>query len=391
MGTTLLDAATEDPARAGAAPAGSPRVVCHLIASNFLGGPEKQILEHCLRLDPARWRAVVGSFREGRDRVAILEAARERGVPVFAIETRLPWSPGAAWQLRRSLRQHEVDLLVTHGYKPNAVGFLMRRWTRLPQIAYMRGYTAETWRVRRYESLDRFLLRHGLPRVLCVSEMTRDRLTGYGVAAAKMTAVHNAVDLPPAVRPAPLREEFHIPPDAPLLVAAGRLSAEKGHRFLVEALAHLRSAPRPHAVLLGEGREKESLRNLARFLDVADRVHMAGFRSDPLPVLRAADLVVNPSLTEGLPNVVLEAQSLEVPVVATQVGGVAEIIESGRTGWLVPAGDSAALAAAIRHALADPERARRMAATGRARIAEHFSFAVQAERLMAVYDDALGR
>ena len=367
------------------------RTVCHVISSNFFGGPEKQILAHCQKLDPSRWRAVVGSFLEGRERVPIIEAARERGIPAFTIDTRFPWSPDAARQLHQSLRRHRVDLLVTHGYKPNAVGFLMRRWKRMPQIAYVRGFTAETWRVRRYETLDRWLLKGGFSRVLCVSEATRQRMIEAGVDPERILAVHNAVEIPTAVLPAPLRGELGIPDSAPLLVAAGRLSAEKGHRFLIDALAKLKQAPQPHAVILGEGREHEPLKKLARLLGVENRLHLVGFRRDVLPCLRAADLVVNPSLTEGLPNVVLEAQSLGVPVVATDVGGVSEIFDGGQTGWLVPAGDPESLADAIRAALSDPGQAEERAAAGRRRIQEQFSFSLQAERLMAVYDDALGR
>ena len=390
MGTMLVEPAAEkatQPERARLA----PRTVCHLISSNFVGGPEKQILEHCRRLDPARWQAVLGSFREGRAAVPVVDAARERGLPVFAIDTRFPWSPDAARQLHRSLREHRVDLLVTHGYKPNAVGFLMRRWSRIPQIAYVRGYTAETWRVRRYETLDRWLLRRGFSRVLCVSEATRRYLTERGVSADRISAVHNAVNVPALPSPAPLREEFSIPVDVPLIVTAGRLSAEKGHRFLVEALARLKHRPSPHLVILGEGREQESLWRLARSLGLDHRVHLAGFRTDVLACLRAADLLVNPSLTEGLPNVILEAQALEVPVVATNVGGVSEILDGGETGWLVPAGDVGALAQAMYEALTNATQARLRAAAGLARIQSHFSFELQAERLMTVYDDIVGR
>ena len=384
MGVTLLEPAAgvrPQPERA------SPRTVCHLIASNFFGGPEKQILEHCRRIDPARWQPVVGSFREGRDRVPIQDAAEERGIPAFVIDTRIPWSPDAARQLHRFLRRHKVDLVVTHGYKPNALGFLLRRWSRIPQIAYVRGYTAETWRVRRYEQLDRWLLKRAFTRVLCVSEMTRLKLVAYGVAPEQVLAIHNAVETPKGVKAAPLRHELGIPDHAPLLLAAGRLSAEKGHRFLIDALKHV---PEAHAVILGEGRERETLNTLARVLEVDDRVHLVGFRRDVLACLRAADVVVNPSLSEGLPNVVLEAQSLEVPVVATDVGGVAEILDGGKTGWLVSPGNPQALAGAIKEAIADRAKAADLALAGRRRIEEKFTFALQTERLMAVYDDAVG-
>jgi glycosyltransferase involved in cell wall biosynthesis len=387
MGTTLLEPAA-GPRRQGER--ATPRTVCHLIASNFFGGPEKQILEHCRRLDPARWQPVVASFREGRERVPIIEAARARQISTFTIDTRLPWNPDAARQLFAYVRRHHVDLLVTHGYKPDAVGFLMRRWSRVPQIAYVRGFTAETWRVRRYEDLDRWLLRRGFTRVLCVSEKTRHLLIEHGIAPGRVLAVHNAVEIPGDVEPAPLRAELGIPEQAPLLVAAGRLSAEKGHRFLVEALAKLKQKPEPHVIILGEGRESEALNRLARVLGVDNRIHLVGFRRDVLACLKAADVVVNPSLTEGLPNVVLEALSLEIPVVATEVGGVSEILNAGQTGWLVPAANVDALAGAIREALGDRARAREMAANGRRRIEEQFTFALQAERLMAVYDDAVG-
>ena len=87
---------------------GASRTVCHLISSNFFGGPEKQILAHCQKLDPSRWQAVVGSFREGRETVPVVDAARESGIPAFAIDTRLPWNPDAARQLNRFLRRHNV-------------------------------------------------------------------------------------------------------------------------------------------------------------------------------------------------------------------------------------------------------------------------------------------
>jgi glycosyltransferase involved in cell wall biosynthesis len=356
------------------------------VASAFLGGPEKQILEHCRRLDPARWRAVIGSFRENRSEVALVRAARDLGVSSFLIDTRSPYSPRSVSQLRQALRGEGVRVLVTHGYKPNVVGALAARWTGLPHLPYYRGYTAETWKVRRYETLDRAFLRRAR-RVLCVSSASGDRLRGFGVDGSRIVCVPNAVA--PAPRPLPLvdpRAEFSIPAGAPVAVAAGRLSAEKGHRFLVEALPRV---PRLHAVVFGSGREREALGVRARTLAVSDRIHWAGFRDDVLPYLAAADVVVNPSLTEGLPNVVLEALSLAAPVVATDVGGVSTLVRDGETGWLVPPGDARALARALGAAIADREAAHRRGEAGRLLVGREFSFQIQAERLMGIYDGAL--
>jgi glycosyltransferase involved in cell wall biosynthesis len=365
-------------------------VVCHLIASNFLGGPEKQILEHAGRLAPHRWQAVLGTFREGRERVPMLDAARDRDLPVFTIDTRSPFSLRAVTQLRTRLREFGVDVLVTHGYKANVVGYLATRGSGVPQVPFVRGYTGETLRIRVYETLDRWVLRR-FPRVLCVSRGTAGILARHGIAPERTVAVHNAVVLPSVpIAPRSLLREFDLPAGTRTLVAAGRLSTEKGHRFLIEALERLADRhPEAVVILFGEGREEPALRAQAVRAGLGDRIRFAGFRKGLVEYLAAADLVVNPSLTEGLPNVVLEAQSAGVPVVATEVGGVAEIITPRETGWLVPPGRSDLLAEAIEDALSHPERAAACGAAGRTRVASEFGFDVQARRLVEIYDALL--
>jgi glycosyltransferase involved in cell wall biosynthesis len=122
---------------------------------------------------------------------------------------------------------------------------------------------------------------------------------------------------------------------------------------------------------------------------VAARIVFAGFRKDVLGCLAGADVVVNPSFSEGLPNVVLEAMALGRPVVATDVGGTRELVRSGSTGWLVPAGDPVRLAGAIREALDDGPLAARLAAGGRQLVSSSFTFDRQAEQLIGAYGAAL--
>jgi len=365
------------------------QVVCHLIASNFSGGPEKQIVDHCCRLDPERWRGVVASFKENRSRVEVVDRARGRGLPGFLIDTRSQFSPAAVWHLRKLLRHNKVSLLITHGYKANLVGYLATARSPIPQVPYVRGYTGESWRIRRYEEIDRQLLRR-FKRILCVSEGTRQRLVSHGIRAESISVVHNAVDCPDGISAADLREDFAIPEEATILVAAGRLSPEKGHCYLIDAIASLPDlAPPPHLILLGAGREETSLRRQALSRGLSERVHFAGFRRGILPYLAGADLVVNPSLSEGFPNVLLEALSVGTPVVATNVGGVSEIIKEDLTGWLVPPAEPLVLAEAIRKALGSLPDAKLMAERGRRLVSESFTFELQAQKLMAVFDRAV--
>lgn len=348
--------------------------ICHLIATNFFGGPEKQIVETSVRLRQMGWKVVVGSFREGRRSVGVVDEADTRGLETFLIDTSSSLDPDAVRQLRRHLRSERVDVLITHGYKPNLVGRLATCGTDVTQLPIVRGYTAEDPKVRFYEKLDRWVLRR-FDRVLCVSEGTKRRLAGYGIAAGRIEVMHNGVDCDREVRPLDIIGEFSLTAGARVLVAAGRLSPEKGHRFLVDAMARLKDQdPAPVCVILGAGKEEGALRAQASAAGLDGRLIFGGFRTDVPACLAGADLVVNPSLTEGLPNVILEAMAVGTPVVATEVGGVGELIADGRSGWLVPAGDPAALADAIRSALTDPAEAHRRGEAGRARATAEFSF-----------------
>ncbi len=364
-------------------------VVCHLIASNFAGGPEKQIVELSSRLGDVGWGVVVGSFRERRPTVEVIDLAAARGLQTFLIDTRSPFSPTAIGQLSRFLDQYDVDVLVTHGYKPNLIGYLTTRRSAVIQLPMVRGYTAESGRIRFYEAVDRWVLRR-FERVLCVSEATKARLATYGIDKERVEVLHNAVACGGPHEALDLRSEFDLPRHARILVAAGRLSVEKGHRYLIEALQQLNHVDAPiHLIILGSGREEERLREQAAGAGLVDRVILGGFRKPILPYLAGADLVVNPSMTEGLPNVVLEALSIRAPVVATDVGGVAELILPGKTGRLVPAGDAAALAKSIDDALGDPSGTRAMAEEGYRLVSESFSFTTQANRFGRLCEDLI--
>ncbi len=362
------------------------RVLCHLIASGFAGGPEKQIIESSPHLSRLGWDVVVGSFRENRPVVEVVENARACGLRTFLIDTKSPFDPRSVVQLRRHLRRYGVDVLVTHGYKPNLVGRLAVSSIGIPQLPIVRGYTAEDWKVRIYEALDRALLRR-MPGVLAVSDGMKQRLASYGLDARRIGVIHNAVECSTAVDPVDIAAEFSLPKSARVAVAAGRLSPEKGHRFLIAAMEHLKERlPSLYVIVLGSGREQMKLEAMIADADLEGRVILGGFRRPVLGYLAGADLVVNPSLTEGLPNVVLEAMSVGTPVVATDVGGVPELVIRHKTGWLVPSADPLSLANAIEEALVDTARSAERAAAGRRLMKEAFSFPRQARRMVELLE-----
>ncbi len=364
--------------------------VLHLIASNFVGGPEKQILHHAQDLGCPGFIVGVGSFHDSPQTPEILIEATRLGLPTVCLPGGL--RARAPRELASVLRQFPGTLLCTHGYKANILGRLAARAARTPHIAMVRGWTAETGRVAFYEKLERRILRR-TRWVACVSQRQAEQLrAGRSAGMPQPVVIRNAM-LPPfsrAAANAPItRSALNIRQDAYVFGSVGRLSTEKGHRFLVEAFRRVcaERGSRPlHLIVLGEGREQPALETQARAAGV--RVHFAGFQKECAHWMRLLDCMVLPSLTEGTPNAVLEALCLGIPVIATAVGGVPDLIAHESSGLLVPPGDPAALATAMTRLLHEPQLADQLTA-GAAAVREKYSPQHQRQTWLALYETVL--
>ncbi|MEA3341642.1 MAG: glycosyltransferase family 4 protein, partial [Chloroflexota bacterium] len=234
--------------------------------------------------------------------------------------------------------------------------------------------------------------------VIAIAAFTRSYLVEtYRLPADKVTLIYQGVDLR-RFRPAPtLREEtrrrYPLPPGAsPVLACVGSFEPRKGQTVLLEAVAAL---PDAHLLLVGDGPDETRLRATVERLGLAERVHFFPFTAAPEYVFARADITVLPSLRkEGLPNVLLESLALGVPVVASRLGGVGEIVLDGETGYMVAPGDTVGLVDAIRRLWGDRAAYARMSERARRLIAERFDRKVQFERflefLRAVHDRATG-
>jgi glycosyltransferase involved in cell wall biosynthesis len=256
-------------------------------------------------------------------------------------------------------------------------------------VAVSRGWTAESCKVRLYEILDRINLRW-VDRVVCVSEAQAAKVRRAGVPPDRVAVIRNAIraerfDTPdPAYR----KRLLALFPDPPRHVvgAAGRLSAEKGFAVLVEAARRvLREDPAAGIVLFGDGSQREALARQIRQSGLARRFVLAGFHADLDRYIPWLDVMVLPSYTEGLPNVVLEACAAGVPVVATAVGGTPEVIEDGENGYLTPPGDAKSLAGCLLAVLDAEDCGRGMGASGRRRAREEFTFEMQAIQYLRLF------
>jgi glycosyltransferase involved in cell wall biosynthesis len=369
-------------------------VVVHLTASTFFGGPERQMLGLARGLGPA-YRSVFLSFGEGGRCGTFLEEARRQGFEASALEHDTPHFRAAIRELAGWLERLRADVLCCHGYKADLLGRPAARLQKIPVVAVSRGWTGENFKVRLYEALDRLSLRW-MDRVVCVSEGQAGKVRRAGVPARRVVVIRNAIrterfnEVDPAYR-RKLHDAFAEPRHR-IVGAAGRLSPEKGFGVLVEAARRVAQTDPPVGfILFGDGPLRQALARQVAAAGLQNIFVLAGFRADLDRFLPFLDLLVLPSYTEGLPNVILEAFAAGVPVVATAVGGTPEVLEEGVSGYLVPPGDPRALAGRIHDALRSEAKRRAMGLCGRRRIAEAFTFDGQCLQYQRLFENLAAR
>ena len=373
------------------------RKVLHIRSTNFIGGPEKQVIYHARKVDQSLWSIIICSYLEKDGKNDFIEFAKSEGIRTVSIKTKDSYNPLILLEILKILKTLQPDLIVVHDYKPLAHIFLLRILINIPVIAVSRGFTYEDRKVTLYESLQRFLFRFA-DRIIAVSYGQRELLVKYNLPPKSIDVVHNSISID-SCRPGlsyqeieKVKDGLRVPANCMMVVAAGRLSPEKGHRFLVDAIDRLSIASiNVCFVFCGEGRCRTELENQAKFLGVSEMCRFVGFRQDIMEIFKAMDLLVLPSLTEGLPNVVLEAFAAKKPVVATSVGGVPELVENGVNGLLVPPKRPDLLARAIEKCLSSPESLRIMGEAGYEKVKSQFAFESQARELEKIYLDTLER
>lgn len=361
-----------------------------------VGGTERVVWELATRLPAARFDVRVWlSDDPGVDELA--GALERAGLPVDRVaEVDNRWDVKgmlATWSRLRKLRP---DLLHVHHVWPAADRYLaaIARAAGVPHLVVTEHITGES-----HSGGQRALKRDELRRADAVTAVTgaivETLVRDYGIERSRVRLVPNGADLPDAEAEEPgarrWRERFLPTPLKPLWVIAGRLEEQKGHDVLFEALARLvKDGMDFTLVVAGEGSRRSWLEQQALSLGLAPRVQFVGQLEDVGSLLAAADAVLLPSRWEGLPLVLLEAMARARPVVASDVGGVADALEDGVTGTLVPPGEAAALAEALSNLHRKADHAWRMGRTAAQRVRERYTWRAVVEGFESVYDEVLG-
>lgn len=375
-----------------------PIRVVALMESPWGSGPVKNLIEFARRAEHPEngmppVHIVIVTYHRGGGENALVVNARNLGIEATALVERGSFDRKVIPQLERVVEQHRPDILQSHNIKSHFLVRLTGLHRRYPWVAFNHGYTAINWKDRLYAHIDRWSLRAAY-RVIAVCGSFAGRLVRRGVAPGNVRIQHNSVQpfTSPSEEEVALVKRSLGLASALVILCAGRLSFEKGHADLLEAIAIVRSdasVPEFRLVLVGDGPEKGRIAEQARRLGIEHIVLMTGHQPDMRAYYAIATLLVLPSHTEGSPNVVLEAMAAGVPIAATAVGGVPEILEHEHTGLLVPARQPAAMAEAIRRLLGDGMLRAQLASAARHRVGVRFTPQMYYQSLVTVYQEIL--
>jgi glycosyltransferase involved in cell wall biosynthesis len=369
--------------------------VLALIHTLRVSGPVRGLLQLATHAQDVGVQVKLGMFlARGSQTCDAIEEARCRRFTVEVLREYGRFDPLVLHSAWRLARRERVRVLQSHGYKAGVVSWYLRHMLGIPWIAFAHGFTWETGRMKFNYWVERAVLQRA-DIVVAVSAATAAKLRRVGVRPERIRVIWNAVEplsLPEGTRARAGKRRWGFADDALVVGVIGRYSKEKGQRLFIRAFQRVVAAvANACAVLIGEGPEAALLQREITEAGLIHRVQLVEYEADIGSVYPLLDLVVIPSYSEGLPNVLLEAMASGKSVVATTVGGVPEVMQDRFPEALVPPDDATALATAIIRLLQDCPLRQRLGIEGAAYMRQRFDPLIRARRIAELYRELAGR
>jgi len=365
-----------------------PVTILYLLTELEVGGAERSLYEIARRIDRKRFRPIVASLRGTGPLKSWFD---EENIPVHPLEVRPPLGLGGIFRLVRLLRRDRVTILHSFLFHPNVIGRLAGGLARTP-IVISSARVAEPTRPWR-------LWLEGLTSPLmdvetCVSDSVRRFMHARAhIPWRKLVTIRNGVDFSRfTLGRTEARAALNLPGDVPVVLFVGRFEHQKGVDLLPSiAKTVLAGVPSARFLLVGAGPLQDAVQQEFQRLGISNSVEFLGKRDDIPTLLAASDVLILPSRWEGLANVILEAHAARTPVVATDVEGTQEVIQTGVTGIVVPPEQPDLFAQAILDLLRDPEKRQALASAAYSRAGECFSVEQMAHSNHLLYEQFLGQ
>lgn len=369
--------------------------VVQLIHTIAYGGIETIVLNWLLHLDSSKFDVHLVCFANpDHSEQPFVDAAARRGLTVSTI----PWHRGkpifpAARQLASLAEQWGADILHCHNVYANLVGLRAARRLGIRTVASVYVWGDFGWKRNLLQRLDAWALRR-FCHVTSQCEQTQQETLARGVQASRSSILESGLTVTPRLlAPADRsqrRRELGATDDQVVLLNVARLYAEKAHDSLLESFAEIRKrAPHARLWIAGVGPREADLKRLCSTLGLSNEVRWLGFVDDLPPLFELADIQVHPSHNEGVPLALLHGMAAGMPIVATAVGGVPEVVNHDRTGLLIPAGDSCGFTDAVVGLIQSPDRARRLGDAARDFIDQRYNLGHSVAQLEQIYDQLM--
>jgi len=360
--------------------------VLHLLKVQGIGGAEQHLLQLLPALRERGIDARVLSLDAGGDSERFHRALDDRQIPWRRVATGFDASPRLAGAVVKAVRTEQPDLLHTHMVHGDIYGSIAATALRIPFVSSR--HNDDRYLLGPFRYVDRAFMR-GARQLIAISDSVREFLIRAGLPEAKLRTIHYGLDELPSAPSEVTPAQAGISADALLVLAIGRLIEQKDHETLLLAFGQLREQqPSARLAILGWGVLEQQTQALVQELGLGDVVVLPG-RVEPRAWLERADIFAHTSRWEGFGIVLLEAMLAGLPVVATRVSAVPEIVADRETGLLVEAGDAAAVATALNELLDDPAERSSLGQAGVARARAEFSVARMTRRTVDVYRDAV--
>lgn len=355
--------------------------------SEIFGGGQRSLLDLLEGIDRENFIPIVVLPQEG----SLSQKLREMNIDFKIISMpslrslNLVGFGNSVSQLRRLIKDKNIDLVHANNSLVAIYAGIAAKRERIPFV----------WHVRisdRDGLLDRFLASLST-QIITISDAVNQRFSWMKNRESRVKTIYNGIDLTkfnPSLSGAAIRREFRLDGQAPLVGTVGRLDWYKGHKYFLRAAKIIvGSIPNCNFLIVGSGEKRKELENLVDKLKLNKNVIFAGYREDIPEILAGLDLFVSSSVSEGLGRSIIEAMAMQKPVVATNIGGIPEVVINQETGILVPARESKALAEAIIGLLRDKERCIKMGLAGRKLVERKFDIRINIENIQNLYKDIL--
>jgi len=363
--------------------------VIHLVEELTIGGLEKILTSIVLNLDKKKYNVSVWCLREGG---FFANKLAKEGIDFKILHISTSRNPLSIYKLYKLLKSRKFDIIHTHAYSAGTIGRMSAFLAGVPVII-SHNHSVYDYYNRRYHFVEWFLSLI-TDRVVCVSDIAnRFANETQRINARKLITIHNGIDSEYTVlekRTSGLRKELGIPVDHSVICTIAHLEEHKGVKYLLESASLLLQSRNDVSFLVvGEGRLKEKLKILCADLKIEENVVFAGERGDIPEILSLTDIFVLPSLREGLPLTILEAMACGKPVIATNVGGIPEVVKDGVSGILISPKDPEALHSAINELLGDREKLKKMGHNGKRVYSESFDSKTMIGKIEDLYDSLM--